>query len=67
MGTIELVDPELRDVLALWPVEPLTANSLTQRRASLLELMGTITKRIWLISFHEIHVEVRLAQRQSAF
>ena len=44
MSTIELVDPELRDALALWPVEPLTANSLTQRRATLLELIGTITK-----------------------
>ena len=44
MSTIDLVDPELRGALALWPVEPLTANSLTQRRANLLELIGTITK-----------------------
>jgi hypothetical protein len=32
MSTIELVDPELRDALALWPVEPLTADSLTTPR-----------------------------------
>jgi len=28
MSTIELVDPELRDALALWPLLPLTAESL---------------------------------------
>ena len=31
MSTIELVDPELRDALAL-QLAPLTAESLTQRR-----------------------------------
>ncbi len=44
MSTIELVDPELRDALALWPVAPLTANSLTQRRANLLKVIGAVPK-----------------------
>jgi hypothetical protein len=29
MSTIDLVDPELRDALALWPLRPLTADTLT--------------------------------------
>jgi triacylglycerol lipase len=41
MSTLELVDPELRDALALWPRMPLTAASLTQRRADLLTSRGT--------------------------
>jgi acetyl esterase/lipase len=44
MSTIELVDPELRDTLALWPVEPLTAGSLAQRRANLLKVIGAVPK-----------------------
>jgi acetyl esterase/lipase len=44
MSTIELVDPELRDLLALRPVEPLTANSLAQRRANVLEASGALPK-----------------------
>jgi acetyl esterase/lipase len=44
MSTIELVDPELRDVLPLLPQQPLTADSLTQRRASLLEVIGAVPK-----------------------
>jgi triacylglycerol lipase len=44
MSTIELVDPELRDALALWPVEPLTADSLTRRRANLLKVIGAVPK-----------------------
>ena len=44
MSTIELVDPELRDALALWPVEPLTADLLTQRRANLLRVIGAVPK-----------------------
>ena len=40
MSTIELVDPELRDALALWPLAPLTADSLAQRRANSLKLIG---------------------------
>jgi acetyl esterase/lipase len=42
MSTLELVDPELRDALALWPRLPLTANSLTQRRADLLKVSGAV-------------------------
>jgi acetyl esterase/lipase len=42
MSTIELVDPELRDALALWPQLPLTTDSLTQRRADLLKLLGGV-------------------------
>ena len=41
MSTIELVDPELRDALAQ-PLPPLSAESLTQRRANALELAGAI-------------------------
>ena len=44
MSTIELVDPELRDALALWPLLPLTAESLTRRRANALELIGAVPK-----------------------
>jgi NAD(P)-dependent dehydrogenase (short-subunit alcohol dehydrogenase family) len=36
MSTIELVDPELRDALALWPQVSLTAETLTRRRADAL-------------------------------
>jgi hypothetical protein len=36
MSTLELVDPELRDALALWPRLPLTADSLSQTGAELL-------------------------------
>jgi acetyl esterase/lipase len=42
MSTLELVDPELRDALALWPRLPLTTYSLTQRRADLLRVRGAI-------------------------
>ena len=42
MSTIELVDPELRDALALWPLLPLTADSLAQRRADSLKLLGAV-------------------------
>ena len=42
MSTLELVDPELRDALALWPRLPLNANSLTQRRADLLKVRGAV-------------------------
>jgi triacylglycerol lipase len=44
MSTIELVDPELRDALALWPLEPLTTDSLAQRRANLLKVIGAVAK-----------------------
>ena len=42
MSTIEMVDPELRDALALWPSLPLTADSLTQRRADLLKGLDAV-------------------------
>jgi acetyl esterase/lipase len=42
MSTLDLVDPELRDALALWPRQPLTADSLTQRRADLLKVRGAV-------------------------
>jgi acetyl esterase/lipase len=43
MSTIELVDPELRDALAQ-QLPPLSAESLTQRRANALELADALTK-----------------------
>jgi hypothetical protein len=58
MSTIHLVDPELRDALALWPLMPLTAESLAQRRATALELLGVVPKPDLLdIVTDEIHVE----------
>jgi acetyl esterase/lipase len=42
MTTIDLVDPELRDALALWPQLPLSIESLTQRRADALKLAGAV-------------------------
>jgi acetyl esterase/lipase len=57
MSTIELVDPELRDALAQ-PLPPLTAASLTQRRANALELAGAVPKpNLPDIATDEIHVE----------
>jgi len=41
MSTIELVDPELRDALAQ-PLPPLTAETLTRRRANALELAAAV-------------------------
>src|ERR1700730_17295409 len=58
MSTIELVDPELRDALAQWPLLPLTAESLTRRRANALELLGGVPKpHLPDIATNEIHVE----------
>src|ERR1700757_5387385 len=57
MSTIELVAPELRVPLALWPLLPLTAESLTQRRANALELVGAVPKpNLPDIATDEIHV-----------
>ena len=57
MSTMELVDPELRDALAQ-PLPPLTAESLTQRRANALELAGAVPKpNLPDIATDEIHVE----------
>ena len=58
MSTIELVDPELRDALALWPQLPLTADTLVQRRANALELIAAVPKlNLPDIATDEIHVE----------
>src|SRR6202049_2589150 len=58
MSTIELVDPELRDALTLWPLLPLTAKSLMQRRANALELIADVPKpNLPDIATDEIHVE----------
>src|SRR6266581_5301309 len=57
MSTIELVDPELRDALAQ-PLPPLTAETLMRRRASALELIGTVPKpNLPDIATDESHVE----------
>jgi triacylglycerol lipase len=64
VSTIELVDPELRDALALWPVEPLTADSLTQRRATLLKVIGAVPKPdLPDITADEIRVESAFGAR----
>jgi acetyl esterase/lipase len=58
MSTIELVDPELRDALALAPLVPLSAESLTRRRADALELIDAVPKPdLPDIVTDEIHVE----------
>src|SRR4051812_49366685 len=58
MSTIELVDPELRDALALWPLASVTAETLTQRRANALELAAAVPKpHLPEIVADEIHVE----------
>src|SRR6516165_11694803 len=43
MSTIDLVDPELRDALALWPQMSLTAETLTRRRADALALLSSVS------------------------
>ena len=45
MSTIELVDPELRDALVLAPQVPLTAETLTGRRADALALLSSVLNR----------------------
>jgi len=58
MSTIDLVDPELRDALALWPLQPLTADTLTQRRADSLKLIATVqTPDLPDITADEVRVE----------
>src|SRR3954447_17468341 len=42
MSTIELVDPELRNALALWPQVVLTAETLARRRADALALLSSV-------------------------
>src|SRR3954454_5862831 len=58
MSTIELVDPELRDALALWPQVPLTADTLPRRRADALALLSSVPiPDLPDIATGEIHVE----------
>jgi acetyl esterase/lipase len=58
MSTIELVDPELRDALALWPQVSLTAETLTRRRADALALLSSVpTPDLSDIVTGEIRVE----------
>jgi hypothetical protein len=58
MRTIELVDPELRDALALAPQVPLTAETLMRRRADALALLSSVPKPdLPDIATGEIHVE----------
>jgi acetyl esterase/lipase len=59
MSTIDLVDPELREALAQGPLlPPLTAETLTRRRADALELIGALPKPdLPDIATGEIHVE----------
>jgi acetyl esterase/lipase len=58
MRTIELVDPELRDALALWPQVPLTGETLARRRADALVLLSSVPKPdLPDIAAGEIHVE----------
>ena len=64
MSTIELVDPELRDALALWPQQPLTADTLTQRRANSLKVIASALKPdLPDIAADEIRVESAFGAR----
>ena len=44
MSTIDLVDPDLRDALANWPQQPVTADTLAARRASGLQVIAATPK-----------------------
>ncbi|MFL5280857.1 MAG: alpha/beta hydrolase [Rhodopila sp.] len=58
MNTIDLVDPELRDALALWPQTPLTADSLSERRANGRKTAAAVAKpELPDITVDEIRVE----------
>src|ERR1700757_75334 len=58
MSTIEFVDPELLDALALWPQVSLTAETLTRRRADALALLSSVpTPDLSDIVTGEIRVE----------
>src|SRR3954465_11700459 len=58
MSTIELGDPELPEALALSPQVPLTAETLTRRRADALALLRSVpTPDLPDIATGEIHVE----------
>jgi acetyl esterase/lipase len=58
MSTIDRVDPELRDALALMPQVPLTAETLSRRRADALALLRAVpVPDLPDITTGEIHVE----------
>jgi len=58
MKTIEFVDPELRGALAQWPQVPLTAETLSRRRADALEALRSVPiPDVPDIVAGEIHVE----------
>lgn len=58
MSTLDLVDPELRDALALMPQVPLTAETLPRRRADALALLRSVpVPDLPDITTGEIHVE----------
>src|SRR3984957_6840225 len=58
MSTLELVDPELRDALALAPQLPLTAATLARRRTDALALLTSVPiPDLPDIETGEIHVE----------
>src|SRR5690242_16297591 len=67
MSTIELVDPELRDALALSPQVPLSGETLMRRRADALALLSSVPiPDLPDIATGEIHVERGLSQSFSA-
>lgn len=58
MSTIDLVDPELRDMLAQWPQVPLTAETLARRRAEgLAQALAAPRPDLPDIETGEIHVD----------
>jgi acetyl esterase/lipase len=64
MSTIELVDTELRDALAQPALPPLTAETLTPRRAAALELAAAEPKpNLPGIAVDEIHVDSAFGAR----
>ena len=68
MSTIELVDPELREALALAPQVPLTAETLTRRRADALALLRSIpTPDLPTSRRAKSMSRVRLARNRSGF
>jgi len=64
MSTINLVDPELRNALALWIPVPLTADSLAQRRTDSLTVAGAEPKPdLTDIATDEIHVDSKFGAK----
>src|SRR5438874_13383739 len=66
MSTIELLDPELRDALALGPQLPLTAQSLMLRPANALVLIDAVPKpNLPDIATDEINIEIAFGAKPS--